>query len=44
MFETAEIGRSIDKATFEAEEPTLREALLELVMSFGDSSFEVRYE
>ena len=29
MFETAEIGRSIDKATFEAEEPALREALLE---------------
>ena len=29
MFESAEIGRSIDKATFEAEEPALREALLE---------------
>ena len=29
MFESAEIGRSIDKETFEAEEPALREALLE---------------
>ncbi len=29
MFESAEIGRSIDKETFEAEAPTLREALLE---------------
>jgi polyphosphate kinase 2 (PPK2 family) len=29
MFESAEIGRTIDKATFEAEEPALREALLE---------------
>ena len=29
MFESAEIGSSIDKATFEAEEPALREALLE---------------
>ncbi|MDO9616483.1 MAG: polyphosphate:AMP phosphotransferase [Pseudomonas sp.] len=29
MFESAEIGRSIDKETFEAEAPALREALLE---------------
>lgn len=29
MFESAEIGHAIDKATFEAEEPALREALLE---------------
>src|SRR5690606_40886295 len=29
MFESAEIGHSIDKATFDAEEPVLREALLE---------------
>lgn len=29
MFESAEIGHSIDKATFDAEEPILREALLE---------------
>ncbi len=29
MFESAEIGHSIDKATFDAEEPALREALLE---------------
>jgi polyphosphate:AMP phosphotransferase len=29
MFESAEIGRSIDKDTFEAEAPALREALLE---------------
>jgi len=29
MFESAEIGHSIDKETFEAEEPALREALLE---------------
>jgi AMP-polyphosphate phosphotransferase len=29
MFESAEIGRAIDKAAFEAEEPLLREALLE---------------
>ncbi|MGP0174721.1 polyphosphate:AMP phosphotransferase [Pseudomonas sp. NCHU5208] len=29
MFESAEIGSSIDKETFEAEEPALREALLE---------------
>ena len=29
MFESAEIGRNIDKETFEAEAPALREALLE---------------
>ena len=29
MFESAEIGRSIDKETYEAEAPALREALLE---------------
>ncbi|VVO37351.1 polyphosphate:AMP phosphotransferase [Pseudomonas fluorescens] len=29
MFESAEIGHAIDKETFEAEEPALREALLE---------------
>ncbi|TBU87077.1 polyphosphate:AMP phosphotransferase [Phytopseudomonas dryadis] len=29
MFESAEIGRAIDKATFDTEEPLLREALLE---------------
>ncbi|MBS7660918.1 polyphosphate:AMP phosphotransferase [Pseudomonas lalucatii] len=29
MFESAEIGHAIDKAVFEAEEPLLREALLE---------------
>ena len=29
MFESAEIGRSIDKETFEAEAPALREALLD---------------
>jgi polyphosphate:AMP phosphotransferase len=29
MFESAELGHKIDKATFDAEEPTLREALLE---------------
>jgi AMP-polyphosphate phosphotransferase len=29
MFESAEIGHAIDKAAFEAEEPLLREALLE---------------
>lgn len=29
MFESAEIGHAIDKATFDAEEPILREALLE---------------
>jgi polyphosphate:AMP phosphotransferase len=29
MFESAEIGHAIDKKTFEAEEPALREALLE---------------
>ncbi|MEX6502183.1 polyphosphate:AMP phosphotransferase [Pseudomonas zhanjiangensis] len=29
MFESAEIGHIIDKATFDAEEPALREALLE---------------
>lgn len=29
MFESAEIGHSIDKETFDAEEPALREALLE---------------
>lgn len=29
MFESAEIGRTIDKATFDAEEPALRQALLE---------------
>ena len=30
MFESAEIGHAIDKDTFEAEVPALREALLEV--------------
>lgn len=30
MFESAEIGHAIDKATYDAEVPALREALLEV--------------
>jgi polyphosphate:AMP phosphotransferase len=38
MFESAELGHEIDKATFDTEAPVLREALLEAQMDLAKSS------
>lgn len=42
MFESAELGHKIDKASYEAEVPALREALLEAQMNLAkDAKFQV---
>ena len=39
MFEVAELGQRVDRETFDAEEPVLREALLDAQFRFHDADF-----
>ncbi len=41
MFDSAELGQSLDKASFKAREPELREALLEAQFDLRDAGFSV---